>query len=138
MDIFGIMNSINKYGRHFVLLVVLANILSVSFAEGGVQNITETLEAFCELATMVLAAAIIVLIVLAAVIYAIGQVMGAETRARASVWATAMLTGAVIGAVIYIVMPYLLNFLLGSDAGIQISDPCDFSSMGTVTGGGSS
>ena len=137
MDIFGVMSSINKYGRYFVLLVVLANIVSVSFADtGSVDNITAAMEAFCRLATTVLAAAIVVLIILAAVIYAIGQVMGAETRARASVWATAMLTGAVIGAVIYILMPYLLNFLLGGEGSTQINldDPCDF---GGTTGGSS-
>jgi Na+-driven multidrug efflux pump len=58
-----------------------------------------------------------VLVVLAGATYAIGQILGAETRARAAVWATAMLTGAVIGIVIYIIMPPLLKILLPTNAG---------------------
>jgi len=123
MDIFGIMSSINKYGRHFVLLVVLANLVSVAFAEDGAQNIYDALREVCDIATLVLAAVVVVLIILAAVIYAIGQVMGAETRARASVWATAMLTGAIIGAVIYILTPIILGIILGGEGATALT--CD-------------
>ena len=47
-------------------------------------------------------------IVLAGVIYAAGQMMGAETRARANVWATACLTGALIAIMIAVVAPTVL------------------------------
>jgi hypothetical protein len=56
------------------------------------------------------------LIILAAAVYAIGQIVGAETRARASVWATAMITGALIGIVIYLVVPGLIKLMLPTDA----------------------
>ncbi|MBD3389664.1 hypothetical protein GF415_01780, partial [Candidatus Micrarchaeota archaeon] len=62
----------------------------------------------CELYDMVstlLAVVVFVLIVVAAIVYAAGQVMGAETRARASVWATSMIVGAIIGIVIYLLVP---------------------------------
>ncbi len=126
MNIFGIMSSINRYGRYFVVLVVLANLVSVSFA--GTSGIVSALENLCNAATMFLSAAIIIMIILAGAIYAIGQVMGAETRARASVWATAMLTGAVIGAIIYILTPYIIQTMLGSSTSVSIdpSTPCDF------------
>lgn len=127
MNIIEVMSSINRYGRYFVLLVVLANIVSTAYAEGGAtENIRNTLTQFCTLATTVLAAAIVVMIIMAAVIYAIGQVLGAETRARASVWATAMLTGAVIGAVIYIITPYILSLLLAGQINIDLANPCNF------------
>lgn len=128
MNIIEVMSSINKYGRYFVLLVVLANIVSTAYADGGgaTENIRNTLTQFCTLATTVLAAAIVVMIIMAAVIYAIGQVLGAETRARASVWATAMLTGAVIGAVIYILTPYILSLLLAGQINIDLGNPCNF------------
>ncbi|MFH1447725.1 MAG: hypothetical protein ABIG39_02580, partial [Candidatus Micrarchaeota archaeon] len=47
--------------------------------------------------------------ILAGGIYAIGQVLGAETRARASVWATAMLVGGVIGLIIAASAQYLVS-----------------------------
>lgn len=126
MDIFGIMSSINKYGRYLVVLVVMANLVSVSFA--GTSGIQSALQDLCQAATMFLSAAIIIMIILAGAIYAIGQVMGAETRARASVWATAMLTGAVIGTVIYILTPYIIQTMLGTGTAVSIDpgNPCQF------------
>ncbi|MDD5023397.1 MAG: hypothetical protein PHU63_04475, partial [Candidatus ainarchaeum sp.] len=58
----------------------------------------------------------LILVVLAAIIYAAGQVLGAETRARANVWATSMFVGAVIGGLIYLVVPVFLGALLGGSA----------------------
>lgn len=55
------------------------------------------------------------MIVIAGVIYAAGQVMGAETRARANVWATAALTGALIAVLIYAIAPGVLSAILGQD-----------------------
>ncbi|MDD5337250.1 MAG: hypothetical protein PHS02_02095 [Candidatus ainarchaeum sp.] len=51
------------------------------------------------------------MIVAAGVIYAAGQLLGAETRARASVWATAMLIGAMIGLLIVVIAPSVLSAL---------------------------
>ena len=82
----------------------------------------------CELYNMVnqlLAIVVFVLIVVAAIIYAAGQVMGAETRARASVWATSMIIGAVIGIVIYLLVPMILGVMLpASMTGGDISQIC--------------
>ncbi|MCX6768474.1 MAG: hypothetical protein NTY83_01360 [Candidatus Micrarchaeota archaeon] len=82
----------------------------------------------CQLYTTVntiLGAVIFVLIVLAAVVYAAGQVMGAETRARASVWATSMIVGAVIGIIIYVLVPPILNTMLASSTGgVSVTDAC--------------
>ncbi|MEM4335590.1 MAG: hypothetical protein QXY61_01165 [Candidatus Anstonellales archaeon] len=62
-----------------------------------------------------------VLIIFAAVIFAAGQVMGAETRARANVWATAMLTGALIGLAVAILVPWFLDVIWGTG---KISNAC--------------
>ncbi|HQT45087.1 MAG TPA: hypothetical protein PLO51_03855 [Candidatus Micrarchaeota archaeon] len=51
------------------------------------------------------------MVVAGGVIYAGGQLMGAETRARANVWATSMLVGAVIGIMIRVVAPGILSVL---------------------------
>ena len=65
------------------------------------------------LITMVLTAVIFLLIVAAAVVYAGGQLLGAETRARATVWATSMFMGALIGVLIYVIVPYVLGAMAG-------------------------
>ncbi|MCX8197619.1 MAG: hypothetical protein N3F07_00265 [Candidatus Micrarchaeota archaeon] len=73
----------------------------------------------CELKGL-LPVASMLMIVVAGVIYAAGQIMGAETRARANVWATAALVGALIGVLIYAVAPPVLDTI--------------YSQSGTATG----
>jgi hypothetical protein len=78
------------------------------------------------MAQQFLGIAVMVLIVFAGAIYAIGQILGAETRARAAVWATAMLTGAIIGIIIYVITPPLVS-LLTAGTGVSTaggSNPC--------------
>ena len=50
------------------------------------------------------------MLLIAGIIYAAGQIMGAETRARANVWATALLTGGMIGLLIAAAAPYIIWF----------------------------
>jgi hypothetical protein len=56
------------------------------------------------------------MLVLGGVIYAAGQMMGAETRARANVWATAALTGALIAIMMAVVGPAVLNIIYPNSA----------------------
>ncbi|MEW5995997.1 MAG: hypothetical protein AB1657_00170 [Candidatus Micrarchaeota archaeon] len=105
----GEMDMFRKILGAIGLLTVLAGL---GFATGTITTIQTGI---CSLYTMVntiLAGVIFVLIVLAAVTYAAGQVMGAETRARASVWATSMVVGAVIGIIIYVLLPTILGYML--------------------------
>lgn len=55
------------------------------------------------------------MIIGAGVVYASGQLMGAETRARANTWATAMLVGAIIAILIVVVAPPVLGLMYGGD-----------------------
>ncbi|HII54418.1 hypothetical protein AUJ13_01635 [Candidatus Micrarchaeota archaeon CG1_02_49_24] len=93
-------------------------IAAVLFAQGGADNIKLALQEFCQLILSMLPVVVLVMILAAAIIYAIGQLLGAETRARASVWATAMLTGAVICVLISVLMPWLLSQVY-PEAGIE-------------------
>jgi len=54
------------------------------------------------------------MIIVAGVLYAAGQMMGAETRARSNVWATACLTGALIAILIVVIAPSVLATIYGS------------------------
>ena len=57
------------------------------------------------------------MLILGGLIYAAGQVMGAETRARANVWATAMVTGGIIGLLIAASAKYVIILVLGMFTG---------------------
>lgn len=111
MNIMGYMNKINTVGKYLVLAVLALNLISLTSASSGLSS---ALNQLCVMSQQFLGIAVMVLIVLAGTIYAIGQVLGAETRARASVWATAMLTGAIIGVIIYIVTPVIVRALIGN------------------------
>ena len=128
MDIMGLMNAINRCGKYLVVLIVLANLMSISFANQTPEELRNALSQLCNTATTFLAASIMIMIILSAAVYAIGQIMGAETRARASVWATAMLTGAVIGVIIYFLTPIILRTLLPAGGAVTIdpANPCNF------------
>jgi hypothetical protein len=68
----------------------------------------------CEGTRGLLPVAGMLMILVGAVTYAAGQMMGAETRARANVWATAALTGALIAMLISAVAPEVLKITYGS------------------------
>ncbi len=82
---------------------------------------TQIASGICSLYTLVstvLTAVIFLLIVAAAVVYAGGQLLGAETRARATVWATSMFMGALIGVLIYVIVPYILGVMVAGTNGL--------------------
>jgi hypothetical protein len=111
MDVVGRMRTISGSGKYLILTLFAANMFSVSFASAG--NIATALASLCKTSQSFLGIAIMLLVILAGATYAIGQILGAETRARATVWATAMLTGAIIGALIYVVLPPVVVSLTG-------------------------
>jgi hypothetical protein len=113
MDPISVMNSFNKIGKYFLVFILIVNMAGLSFAQ---QSIIDAMSSLCETASTLLATGAMLLIILAAAVYAIGQIVGAETRARASVWATAMITGALIGIVIYLVVPNLISFMMKGQA----------------------
>ena len=123
MDTIRFMSRINAIGRYLAVLVVVMGMLPVVFGQDATGGLTSAIQGLCALSQTVLGGVVMLLIVLAGATYAIGQVLGAETRARASVWATAMLTGAIIGAVIFIVAPYVLDMLVDLP-GVSADNPC--------------
>ncbi len=127
MNIIGYMNAVNRVGKYLLILVLLVNLFSMSFASSS-SNIKSALKDLCTASQVFLGGAIMIMILLAGATYAIGQVLGAETRARATVWATAMLTGAIIGALIYLLTPIIVKALLGASSTILGSGtgPCSF------------
>ncbi|MFA4982980.1 MAG: hypothetical protein WC588_02065 [Candidatus Micrarchaeia archaeon] len=97
----------------FEAALLLALFAPTLFATGGVAQLTTALSSLCTTMTELLPVVAMLMVVLGAVIYASGQMMGAETRARANVWATAALTGAVMAILLVTVSPAILSSIYG-------------------------
>ena len=122
MNILGWINRTMTVGRYLLSALMLISLVSV-VTGAETTGLSAALSSLCVLSQTFLGIASMLLIVLAGAIYAIGQILGAETRARATVWATAMLTGAVIGILIYILAPFIIKTLISGKQG-QSGDPC--------------
>ena len=98
-------------------IFILSTLSTVVFSQTDVgANFRNAFGSLCQASLSVLGVGAIMLIVLAAIVYAIGQMLGAETRARATVWATAMFTGAIIGAIIFLVVPWVISIIMTGQA----------------------
>ncbi|MBI5159364.1 hypothetical protein HY992_04550 [Candidatus Micrarchaeota archaeon] len=82
----------NKLG--VLALVFLINTVIVS------AEITAQLTVICTQFKGIVPVVALLMFIVAGAIYAAGQIMGAETRARANVWSTAMLVGGIIGLIL--------------------------------------
>ncbi|MFA6489895.1 MAG: hypothetical protein WCT52_04420 [Candidatus Micrarchaeia archaeon] len=89
----------------------------------GVDSVAESVFQLCASSKALLPPVSMLMILVAAIIYSAGQVMGAETRARANVWATAALTGALIGILIYALAPGILGVIYGNSIGCDTFIP---------------
>jgi len=121
-DLFSAMRTVNRIGRYLPALFLLLNLVGIVFAAEA--DIKSSLKYVCETARNVLAIGIMLMVILAAIVYAVGQIMGAETRARATVWGTAMMTGALIGIAIYVLVPYIIGAITGNPTATE--KPCEF------------
>ncbi len=121
MNIIRNLDKINAIGKYLILAFIIMNLVPAVSASSGLSN---ALVSLCGMAKTLLGIGVMLLIILAGSIYAIGQILGAETRARATVWATAMLTGAVIGIVIYIITPVIVNALMSGSTNGSLAVSC--------------
>ena len=112
-----------KFNVIFVMLLVFVGLAAAQSA--GSAGLIAAIKGLCGMVKTLLPTVALLMIIAAGVLYAAGQFMGAETRARASVWATAMLTGAVIAILIAVIAPWLLNLIWsGGGTGTSISNAC--------------
>ncbi|PIN83938.1 hypothetical protein COV61_01615 [Candidatus Micrarchaeota archaeon CG11_big_fil_rev_8_21_14_0_20_47_5] len=103
--------------------------LSLSFSQ--MSNISGAFASLCDFLANLLPILSMLMVVAGGAVYAGGQMMGAETRARANVWATAMLVGALIGILVSVIGPFVMQAMYGSgwttacqEAVVAPPDPC--------------
>ena len=95
-----------KLGLFLLLLAAVGAVYANTLG-----NLPTAIASLCTALQGLLPVVAMLMVIVAGVIYASGQIMGAETRARANVWATAALTGALIALLIWAVAPGVLNSL---------------------------
>ena len=100
-------------GKFGILIAIVMMASAVAAASTVLSSLNTAVFQLCAGLRSLLPIASMMGIVLAGVIYAAGQMMGAETRARANVWATAALTGALIAILMAVVAPAVLGVIYG-------------------------
>ena len=106
-----------RFGGSIRFAFFLVLLLSLNFAQ--VTDFASSLSDIRDLLNSVVPIVATLLIVLSAVAYVIGQLFGAETRARANVWATSLFTGAIIGLLFYVIINAIIA-MLDSSNGIPL------------------
>ena len=97
-----------------LMAVMLFAMLGVGFAGSDTtsnpdQKIQDAVKNLYCMVKNLLPVVALLMVFAAAVIYALGQMLGAEIRARANVWAHAMFIGAIIGILLSLVVPWILK-----------------------------
>lgn len=111
---YSICNSNAKFAFYSFLL--LAFFSSSIFSQAtGLERVGKAAGCMCAQLMSILPVIAMLMVISAGVVYAAGQLLGAETRARANTWATAMLLGAIIGILIFVVAPAVLDILYGGN-----------------------
>lgn len=106
--------------RAFYIAVFLAMLAALVFAQNSpTSQLLQALRDLCSSLRTLVPVAAMLMVLFASVVYATGQMMGAETRARANVWATSALTGALIGILISVVAPAVLATIAGQATALE-------------------
>lgn len=112
------------------LLTILAVMLLVgaafaqrssTSAEDAKLRLITGLNGLCVQLVSILPIIAILLFVLAAVVYGVGHIFGAEMRSKATGWATSMVVGAVISLLIFLLTRPILSIFVPD---IETSDFC--------------
>ena len=116
------------------MFLVLASI-GVLFSDNVIKNMSTAAGELCKGAQSLLKVGIILMIVLGAATYAIGQILSSEIRGRATVWATSMFMAALFAAVIYMIVPWVIAYMWGKPDASITGSPTDCNSIVKTIGG---
>ncbi len=109
----------------FAVFIALMMFSGIAVASTPGINISAQFSGLCSAIKNTVPIVAFTMLLIAAIVYASGQVMGAETRARANVWATAMVTGGIIGLLIASAAPYIIFFFGRMFTGLTVSGSFD-------------
>jgi len=104
-----------------IVLAGMAFALTSSSTEDAKTRMITGLNDLCVQLVSILPVIAILLFVLAAVIYGVGHIFGAEMKSKATGWATSMIVGAVISLLIFLLTRPVLSIFVPE---IETSDFC--------------
>ena len=105
-------------GKYILLMFLVLASMGVLFSDNVIGNLSGAADELCSSAQSLLKVGIILMIVLGAATYAIGQILSSEIRGRATVWATSMFMAALFAAVIYVIVPWVIGAMWGTGSGL--------------------
>lgn len=106
-------NLLAAVGVGVVMLTLFFFLLPFFGSDGTVHgevrvDIDAQISSLVAVAESTLLVLIILMVMISAVLFVLGNITEAQTRARANVWATGMLAGALLGAVIYVLLSQII------------------------------
>jgi Na+-driven multidrug efflux pump len=104
--------------KFIIISMLLAVGLTFATTAMMLTTLQDAVTSLCQSLKSMLPVTAMMMLVTAGVIYASGQILGAETRARANVWATACLTGALISILIVVIAAPVLQAIYGDNGTI--------------------
>jgi len=99
----------------FLLTVAFSMFFLFGLLFAQLGGLPAALSELCIALTNLLPVVGMLMVLIAAVVYALGQIMGMETRARANVWATAALGGALMAFLIVTIAQPVLSAVFEGD-----------------------
>jgi hypothetical protein len=93
---------------------IIAIVLLAMGAVFAVEQITTALEGIRSFFCMIMPALMLVCFLLAAIIYAAGQMASADQRARFHGWATSLLIGGITCGIIVVLAPWIIGLFMPS------------------------
>ena len=108
--------------RRNIFLLLLVFFFSGATLYASVDKVSVALSQLCNGLTSLLPPVAMLMVLVAAAVYASGQLLGAETRARANTWAATALVGATIGMIFSSASPLILQTVYGSNVSCSGSE----------------
>jgi phosphate/sulfate permease len=102
-----VIGNLNKIFSRSYKTVFVGALMAGAAVAGGIN--TQPIVDVCVTVKTAVPVVAFTMLIIGGLIYAAGQIMGAETRARANVWATALVVGAIIGLVIAASAPFVVS-----------------------------
>ena len=98
-------------GKRFGLLLMLSVLTFTVFAQDATENISNAMCQLYDFFKNILPIAVVLAIVFAGIIFVVGQLLGAETRAKSNVWAQNIIIYTVIAVILVLLVPTIIKWI---------------------------
>ncbi len=102
--------------KYLIALLAVVAMVSATAGDNPVNNINKVVYNFKSVFCNMVPIAIMLGIAASAVIYAAGQMLGAEQRAKTASWAASLMTFSVVAGIIYVLVPWIIQTIVGSSS----------------------